>query len=331
MDVIVVGCGSIGRRHVAALLDMPQVGRVTVVTAFDGCAAALPHDERVHVVGSLGEAEGTHAVVANDTDRHAATAVELLGRGADVLVEKPVALTAAEAEHVGAAASRTGAAIRVGYNLRFLPALSWVRDRLADGAIGTPYFARIEAGHDLAAWRPHRDHRESYSAHAARGGSVALDLSHELDYMRFLFGDPADWKVVRSRVADVTVDSDDVFEGVYRWTGGLVVSVHLDYLEPERRRGIRVLGSAGTIECDLAGGRIARTPPDGGTPEVLDDPAMFDVSATYPSELAAFLGATAGAVAGAEGADSARLATLDDGVWALRLADDGREEGHARV
>jgi len=44
----------------------------------------------------------------------------------------------------------------------------------------------------------------SYSASKKRGGGVALDLSHEIDYMRFLFGDPHSSKVVKAKVSNLT-------------------------------------------------------------------------------------------------------------------------------
>ena len=80
--------------------------------------------------------------------------------------------------------------MRVAYNLRFLPVFREIERILREAVIGQTLFVRIEAGQHLGAWRPARPYALGYSASTARGGGVALDLSHELDYMRMLFGHP---------------------------------------------------------------------------------------------------------------------------------------------
>ncbi|MFA5844073.1 MAG: Gfo/Idh/MocA family oxidoreductase [Coriobacteriia bacterium] len=316
---IVVGCGSIGRRHVANLLDA-GADKVTVVSSYAGCGEHFGGDPRVSVAGSLDAAFGDVAVVANDTVGHLAAAVALAERGVDLLVEKPLAASTEGVEALRDAAARSGAGVAVAYNMRLLPALRRVRDIVASGALGRLYFARFEVGQYLPDWRAGRDYRETYSAHSDRGGGVALDLSHELDCMRFFFGDPAHWKVLCARASELEIDSEDVFEGMYAYASGFACSVHLDYLEKGTRRRVRIVGSNGEIECDLAGKRT-RIVID-GVETLLTDPALFDMAATYVAETAEFL-ATRGRGGG--------LASLEDGVWALRLLEDGHESGGGDV
>ena len=85
---------------------------------------------------------------------------------------------------------------------------------ISSGAIGSLYFAEIEVGQYLPAWSPLSDYRESYSARKERGGGAASDLSHEIDYMRYLFGDPVSWKIMKSKVSDLDINCEDVFKGL---------------------------------------------------------------------------------------------------------------------
>jgi len=309
----VIGSGSIGRRHVSALLAHADVERVTVVTSWAGGASMLPDDPRLEVVAPDVAFEVDVAVVAVDTDRHVAAALPLLMRGIDTLIEKPLSHTHDGLDALVAAAQESGAQAFVGYNLRFLPVVRMLRDLVGSESLGRVLYARFEAGQWLPDWRPERDYRETYSASAVRGGGVALDLSHEIDAMRFVLGDPQTVNVERFHVSDLEIDSDDLFEGRYDLVGGGIVSVHLDYLAPQRVRVYRVLGSSGEAICDIANGAFTVT--RDGVTDTHDDAALFDVAATYPAQIDAFLAAHAGGVGDV-------LATFADGVRVLELLED---------
>jgi len=313
--VLVVGSGSIARRHIRNLLAL-GVARVDVVTGRNLTGDDLFSDSRVRVLPEIPDDHAEVAVVATATDNHLAATRELVAAGTHVLIEKPLAAwVTPDLQHLIDEAESRGAVVRVAYNMRLLPVIERVRALLTDGAIGRPLFARIEAGQWLPDWRPDRDYRDSYSVSAERGGGVALDLSHEIDYMRFLFGRPESWAVRRAKTGTLTPDCEDVFEGVYHFPAGFTCSVHLDYLERTPRRRLRVVGSTGEIECDIVGHRL--TVRRGSATEMDESPEMFDMSATYPAELAAFFEAING--------KPAELATLDDGREVLHLLADSRE------
>lgn len=312
LRVLVVGCGSIGKRHLAYLTTLEGIDGISVFTGNSRCLEGFEPDRRIRAIASLDDAMADIAVIANETNKHAETAVSLARRGMHLFIEKPVAVSAEQAEAMMIDVAGTGVKVHVGYNLRFLGIMDRMRTLLAGKALGTPYFARIEAGQYLPDWRPGTDYQSSYSASAARGGGVALDLSHEIDYMRYLFGDPVSWQVARSRVSGLTVDSDDMFDGLYRYAGDFVCSVHLDYLQRTKKRKIRIAGSQGELVCDLVARRMTLTTQ--GRETIVDDESLFDVAGTYPVELRQFLRVVT------EGATP--RATMEDGVRALRLIEE---------
>ena len=321
LNALVVGYGSAGKRHLRNLLRLECIGGVAVCTGMPGAES----DPRVRFISSLGEAESRgsiengfdFAIVANETGRHMETAIELAGRGIDLLIEKPLSNSLDGVEVLEDAVRQRGLKVGVAYNFRFLGALGRVKEELRKKTIGEALFARIEAGQYLPAWRPGRDYRRSYSASRARGGGVTLDLSHEIDYMRYLFGEPVEWKVMRSKAGSLDIDSEDVFEGVYRFTNGFVCSVHLDYLRSEKRRMISITGSNGAIECDLAGARLRAVRE--GRSEDMGTPAIFDLEQSYMDELVHFIGSV----------DNGRNPGpgLEDGIAALRLIEDSHVHG----
>jgi len=315
--VLVAGSGSIAVRHVRNLLAL-GVAEVVVVTARDLSADDAFSSPRIRVVDSIPADCPPVALVATDTSRHVAVARELVAAGAHVLVEKPIATRDPHhAKLLAEEAAASGLCVRVAYNMRLLGAIRRIGESIAAGAIGDELFARIEAGQWLPDWRPDRDYRQSYSASASEGG-VGLDLSHELDYMCALFGMPASWKTLRAQTGQLQIESEDVFEGLYSYSNGSLVSVHLDYLEKTPRRTMRVVGAKGSIECDMIGHRL--TTSSAQDVSVVRDDELFDMSDTYVSEVTSFLEEIAGGPRG--------LPTIEEGLDVLRLLNDSPEVDH---
>jgi len=234
----------------------------------------------------------------------------LAKKGINIFVEKPLAKSLEDALRLKRIIAKKKITVAVGYNLRFLDAITLVKAMLAKGDIGKLYFARIEVGQYLPDWRKSIDYRNSYSAHRNRGGGVDLDLSHEIDYMRYFFGDPAEWEVAKGKVSSLKIDSDDVFEGMYRYKDNFICSVHMDYLQRKKKRLTRIVGSKGTILLDLAENKIILERP-AKTDLVIRQPRYFDLNKTYKDELKDFM-------ASVKSRRSPKVG-IDDGIKALRL------------
>ena len=302
-------------RHARNLLGL-GVSEIVVLSSRGASAEEAFSDSRIVVARQIPADCPPIAIVATDTSKHIAIARELVGAGAHVLIEKPIAnenshdivLLAQEAESAGLC-------VRVAYNMRFLGAIRKVIQSVTENAIGQLAFARIEAGQWLPDWRPNRDYREGYSASSSRGGGVGLDLSHDLDYMLAIFGMPVTWKTLRTRTGMLKIASEDVFEGIYSYSNGGIVSVHLDYLEKAPRRVLRILGHDGSVECDLIGRRLTVDSVHGLS--VFEDDQMFDMGGTYIAELTSFIAETQGG--------PHLLPTIEDGLNVLRLLNDSRK------
>lgn len=291
--ILVIGQGSIGRRHADNLAALGAD-----VTSVD-----LEFDDELGGVVSEG-VDGV--VVASPTVKHADHALAALRAGASVLVEKPLAWTAAEADRVAEAG---GDRVMVGYNLRFHAPLRRVAELLADGTVGEPLSYRLWFGSWLPDWRPNVDYRQSYSARADLGGGVLADAIHEVDLALWFAGSGLS---VRSafvdRVGPLEIDVEDTVRALLTTTGGVPVTIDLDYLSRRYRRGVEVVGTEATLSYDWSTGDLCVDRPDGATVESF----VTDVADSYVAEAAAFLAlVTEGAqppVSGALGAASVRLA-----------------------
>src|SRR5690606_9761324 len=95
--------------------------------------------DRVRVldaVDQLGEGEVDAAFVTSPDHLHAEQTIALLERGIAVFVDKPLAITLAEADAILAAAHRTGSRLYVGHNMRHMPVIALIKSLIEEGAIG---------------------------------------------------------------------------------------------------------------------------------------------------------------------------------------------------
>lgn len=321
MNVLVIGYGSIGKRHVDNLLKLRQIEQVIVCSNHLDSFQNHPEKERLKLVRSLEElspmmSKGRQfdfAIIANETYKHIETANALAESGIHLFIEKPISESVTKAISLKKIAENNNIKIFVAYNFRFLGAIQYIKNQISLGIIGNLYFAEIEVGQYLPGWRPLSDYRESYSARSDKGGGVALDLSHEIDYMRYLFGDPVSWKIMKSKVSDLDIDSEDLFEGIYRFSSGFLCSVHMDYIRHDKKRGINIVGSKSTLECDFIK-KYIKIQKNSGEISLIEDAHLFDVDESYRSELNHFIECIE--------KDKTPQITLNDGIEVLRLIED---------
>jgi predicted dehydrogenase len=284
---IVVGYGSIGRRHARVLnelgCDTGVVSRRAV--DFAPCFATISEALSARTV--------EYVVVANETSAHGAAVEELVAQGyaGKLLIEKPLG------EMSAAALSAPFELAAVGYNLRFHP----VMVALADAVAGQRLLAmQAYCGQWLPDWRPDTDYRKSYSADPARGGGVLRDLSHELDYVLWLGGSWRRVAGIGGRIGPLEIRSDDCWSLVLELDRCPSVSVQINYLDRPGRRQLIVNTLDHTYSADLIRGTLES---DGRTQKF-----EIDADDTYRAQHRAILAG-----------DTARLCSTAQGNRVMQL------------
>lgn len=309
MNVLVVGCGSIGRRHIANLISLNDIDDIFVYSSVNN-VLGLFNNPRVKLVKSLDNVDVAFAIIANETYRHIDTAIILAQKGINLFIEKPLSGNLKRINELRSIARKKKIKICVGYNLRFLGCIKYIKEQLEKGAIGNLYFAKIEAGQYLPGWRKNIGYKDCYSSSKLKGGGVSLDLSHEIDYMRYLFGEPVSFKLAKAKVSTLEIDSDDIFEALYIFNNNFICNIHLDYLQKNTKRQIIIIGSKGLLECDLVSQRL-EIKKDNGSRKVKDRGNYFDIDKTYKDELRSFINVLRN--------NRKPEITLEDGVRVLEL------------
>ena len=245
MRLLIVGCGSIGRRHAANAAGLAEVG---LLDAEPGRASALAEETGAQAFPALEAALAwapQAALVAAPNDQHLPLARTLVEAGLHVLIEKPISHSLEGVDALLTMAEAHGCRLFVACNMRYHAGPAALREALT--RIGKPLFARAHFGHYLPNMRPGRDYRELYCAQRARGGGAILDSIHELDYLAWLLGPVTEVACSAATLSDLDIDVEDYAAIVLRHRSDARSELHLDYLQHHKRRGCEIVGSEGSL------------------------------------------------------------------------------------
>lgn len=246
MKALVIGYGSIGRRHAEVLAGLGH--DVAVVSRRN-----IDHPKHFKSIPSgVREFAPDYVVVASRTNEHRSDIAALADTkfAGMLLIEKPIYDQGSELP--ASTFSRT----KVAFNLRFHPALQSFREIVSNTDV---HAVTAYVGSYLPSWRPDSDYRTGYSADRTMGGGVLRDLSHELDYLTWIFGSWKRISAIGGHFSELEINSDDVFSILFATDHVPSLSLQLNYLDTTTRREVLALTDNGTVRLDLVAGTLETT------------------------------------------------------------------------
>lgn len=258
--IVVVGAGSIGKRHIRIARTLMPTADIRVLRHQDDTVPEFANGVFTSIQDAVAFAPEI-GVIANPAPFHVAAALALAECGADVLAEKPLAEKADAALPLLRLCRVQRRILQVAYNLRFLPSLARFRELVVAGAIGRVQSVRCEIGQYLPSWRPSTNYRKGVSARRALGGGVLLELSHEIDYLRWIFGD-FDWvKATLGQQSDLEIDVEDSAHLTIGFAQidaerPLLASLNMDFIRHDTTRCCVAIGDQGSLRWDGIAGTV---------------------------------------------------------------------------
>jgi UDP-N-acetylglucosamine 3-dehydrogenase len=237
LNVGVVGTGSMGMNHLRVLRDFSEE-QVRIVGVADPHEPSLKQAmSRFHVAGYadyrelVEEARPDLVAVVVPTHLHFEVASYVLDRGINVLVEKPITSTVAEALALIELARARGVKLAVGHIERFNPAVIAVRRHLASGELGKIFHLHVRR---LGPFPPR-----------IRDVGVTLDLAtHDIDVMRYL-ADAEVEHVYSETKRYIHTTHEDLLLGVLRFTNQAIGVLDVNWLTPTKVRELSITGEKG--------------------------------------------------------------------------------------
>ncbi|MDB6167581.1 MAG: Oxidoreductase domain protein [Verrucomicrobia bacterium] len=291
LRAVVVGLGSIGRRHARLLAERANVA----VEWCESSAAALAearqtlaepgcvHDSFERVLQSRPDV----VVLATPHAAHAPQTVAALGAGIHVLCEKPMAETLAEAERMAQAADASRAILAIGFHLHFHPGLVRLKELITSGALGTVHHAHCRVGSYVTLVNSKSRYQRSLA------GALLLDYAHQPDILTWLLGQrPRGVYMIGAQGGRLEHQSNpNVLAVACDYEGPLLTTIHLNYLQMPERHDYEIVGDRGWASLDLAQGSL-RIGLQGDSSEQMET-FSTERDPVYRAEHAAFFDAVA--------------------------------------
>ena len=253
MKILLIGFGSIGKRHLVNLVHLGYRD-IDVVTS----KISLPEPFNQHTVyksleNALANVAYETAIICTPTSYHTPAILQLLKANIyRIYIEKPISHSLNGIDEVSSLAGSYANKIVVGFDLHFDQGLQKVKALLAENVIGNIVSINAQVGQYLPDWRPTEDYRQGMSAKIATGGGVMLDLVHEFDYVTCLAGPVKTVAALYKNSGSLGIETEDIAEVLLQFDNGAVGTIHLDYLQHSLVRNCLITGSEGSIQWNLA-------------------------------------------------------------------------------
>ena len=291
--VVVVGLGSIGRRHARLLAPRRELqvewcesdpAAVSTAVAALGQPARI-HDSFAAVIDSRPEL----VVIATPHTHHAQQAVAAMESGAHVLCEKPMADSLAAAAGMLRAEASTGRVLTFGFQLHFNAGLRRLRELVTGGELGTMVHVHCRVGSYITLVNSHSRYQSRME------GALLMDYTHQPDLLHWMLGEPpAGVFASAGQGGAPELTSNPNFIALNcDYARPLIGTIHLNYLQMPERHEYEFVGDEGWAMFDLNTGRLRR----GRRADAREWTEEFPVERDpmYVAEHQAFLDAAAGA------------------------------------
>ncbi len=324
----VVGAGRWGCLVAAELREVAGLSLRGVADAAPEQALVAARSLETEPYGAVAEVFSDPAVeavvIATPNDLHGPLALEALRAGKHVLLEKPMALTALEAERVDTVARELGLVLMVDHIQRYYAPLAELKRLVDSGVIGAPQAAAVSRRDLLKRTIPWLQQRQRV------GGLLYQSGCHEFDFLCWIFGEASEISsLASSRVLAGELDYPDLIVSQIRFASGGVASVWTCMSDPLIGYDGVVTGSDGSANFDLYRGHLRWRTRDGQEHEKRWDPsdrwapwAWIESGSIAAGESEALRALLSDFRAAVRGLIPPRI-TGEDGLRAVELAQGG--------
>ena len=236
MKIVIIGYGSIGKKHAKILSKIFKIKDLIICTK--------KKLKKFNTINNLNQIKKRpdYVVISSPTSKHFEQLkfIEKNFRGVKVLVEKPLFN---KYKKLNIKKNK----VFIGYNLRFHPIIKYIKKKIYNKKI---IDIKVICNSYLPDWRKNRNYKKTSSAINKLGGGVILDLSHELDLARWLFGEISPKYVVSGKFSTLKIDTDDLLK-LYGKINRANLSLDLNYYSRIPMREIIVDQTNSTFHADL--------------------------------------------------------------------------------
>lgn len=289
--LLVVGLGSIGRRHARLLQSRGDCELAYCEPAdamYDLAVAEAGRAPRFHDVDAAFDWQPQAVVIATPHDLHRAQTVAALARGIHVLCEKPMSANLTDARAMRDAAQASDAVLCIGFMLQFHPVMQRLKQLIDHGGLGRLLGIRYLVGSYVTL----RNSRSRYQADLP--GALLMDYAHQPDIVHWLTGLRPDGVYLAGiQGGDLPLSSNpNLLSMVCDYAEPLLATIDLNYVQHPMRHECEWIGEKAWVRADMMEAKlwIGRHTDDSVTVETF----LTERDDLYRAEHQAFFDATDG-------------------------------------
>ena len=275
MNVLIIGLGSIGQRHLKNLQSIRLVKKIYIYrkkfqtpTLINYSTPSKKKIDEIYDVTYIKNLKNLSkynihvAFICSPTSLHTSQAIELIKNKINVFVEKPINNNLKNINKLYRLISKNrNVKHMIGYQLKFNPLIKKLKSIINRKNIGKIYHVQIHHGEHINDFHPYEDYKISYAARKKLGGGVVLTQSHEIDYLMYLF-DNYNFKKkysLNTKQSNLKLDVEDNSLSIVEMSKkkqSITCSIYLNYFERPRSRSIKIIGEKISISANFINNTI---------------------------------------------------------------------------
>mgnify|MGYP006093169201 CR=1 FL=1 len=287
-NVLVIGLGSIGERHVRNLKKL-GCKSIFVLRRKNNKPRTIDLSD-YRFVSTLDESLDHNidaAIIANPSSHHTELLEKLVLNKIPVLLEVPISDKLDRLQKISENAKKNFVPILVGHNIKFHPSLKKIFELIECGELCDVSYSRSQFGEYLPDCHPWGDYKTRYEARADLGGGVILTSIHEIDHAIWLLGEVKSVTCIM-KTLNLDIDVEDTAMIILEHKSGALSEITLDFIQRVYTRNLQICAGNGTIEWALKNNNLKFFNATTKKWKNLISDEFYDFNETYIEELLHF-------------------------------------------
>ena len=252
MNILIVGLGSIAKKHIFALKSLNLELKIFALRS-NSNAEIFEDVTNIYNIDAT-DLKFKFIIISSPTYLHFDYIKKLALLGTPLFIEKPAIHSLNNVDVLKKIIEDEKLITYVACNLRFHPCISFLKEKLKRDQLEINE-VNVYCGSYLPEWRSNKDYKSIYSANADMGGGVHLDLFHEIDYTTWLFGFPKKISSLLRSVSTIEINAPDYANYTLEYEK-FTANIILNYYRRKVKRELELVLNSETLIVDLINNSI---------------------------------------------------------------------------
>lgn len=252
---LVIGCGSIGQRHIYNLkkIGIDNLAVFDIDKKMTEYVSKKYHLKKYYSLQSAFSFEPHFTFICTTPKSHIQLAEYCINANSHMFIEKPLSSNLSGVKQILQQADAKKLKISVGYNIRFDPGLVLLKKKIKKREISNLLSVKAEWGLHISKWQPIKQLLTHYVL--KKGGGIILDDSHEYDYVRWIVDDKIKSVYCQTRqVKSPKTETESIAVIIIKFKKGVIANFFIDYVRPSYERKCQILGDNGEFKWEFKPG-----------------------------------------------------------------------------